>query len=106
MSVVFTDHAVEKMRSFEADPSAVGKLLAEIQRLSEQSELWAARKDPNIRGNSRAVVARSGDMTAILTEDNTDPDRVIVATVWRGSDDAMLQSRGVVGEEKNTSRGE
>ena len=80
MKVVFTKDAVDKMQQIAADRSDLGKLLAEIMRLSE---LWEYRLDPGRRGNGRAVVAVSNDLRAIMTEDTKNPDRVVVMSVYR-----------------------
>lgn len=83
MKVIFTKDAVDKMEQMIGDRSGLGGLIAEIMRISEQFELWELRRNPNRRGNARAVIAVSNDLRAVMIEDTTDPDRVVVVSVYR-----------------------
>lgn len=83
MKVIFTKDAVDKMEQMIGDRSGLGELIAEIMRISEQSELWELRRNPNRRGNARAVIAASNDLRAVMIEDTTAPDRVVVVSIYR-----------------------
>ena len=85
MSIVFTDHAVERMRERDVTQHDVGSLLAVMEQVTiDPKALEALGKLVRLeREDDIFYIIRSGSLRAVLTSDRQHPDRLVVASVYQ-----------------------
>lgn len=90
MNVVFTQHAVDRMRERGFDPSDVNHLLGVIDRVSKTPDKLTNSPDVallKLKGKEAMYLVRAGSLRAVLIADTgTSPDGgrdgIIVANVY------------------------
>jgi hypothetical protein len=96
MNVVFTQHAVDRMRERGFDPSEVNHLLGVIDRVSETPDKLTNSPEVallRLKGQEAMYLVRAGSLRAVLIDDigkkpDGGRDGIVVANVYgRGEEE-------------------
>lgn len=98
MSVVFTQHAIERMRELELSSHFdLAPLLSAVERVSSTPEMLS--NSPRVsRLRDGNLVLRVGRVRAILTRDPEVPERLVVASIYEAGDDATDKAAGRISD--------